>query len=221
MEKGVEVNFLVDDEKTFVDENYTQNFAVFFQMMPYILIAVIVNVLAPILLTLNRRDPRTRIEASRVSISSYTLQIFLASAVMTVVIWLVFMLGGMLLYGGIYKGTSCLMAVLNSFIFAMIAAMFAIFLVSFNIGATVVGMISQIVGLGMAFLCGCFFPQSMLGQGVLTVAKAFPAYWYVKANDILCGRQMGTMNDVLICFGVEIGFFFILLIATIILRSRK
>ena len=221
MEKGVEVNFYVSDEKTFVDENYTQNFAVFFQMMPYILIAVIVNVLAPILLTLNRKEPRTRIEASCVSISSYTVQIFLASAILTLVVWLVFMLGGMLLYGGIYKGTSCWMAVLNSFIFAMIAAMFSIFLVSFNVGSTVVGMISQIVGLGMAFLCGCFFPQSMLGEGVLTVAKVLPAYWYVKANDILCGRQMGTMREVWMCFAVELGFFVLLLAATIIKRSRK
>ena len=113
------------------------------------------------------------------------------------------------------------MAVLNSFIFAMVAAMFSIFLVSFNIGATVVGMISQIVGLGMAFMCGCFFPQSMLGEGVLTVAKVFPAYWYVKANDILCGRQMGTLKDVRLCFAVEIGFFVLLLIATIIKRSKK
>ena len=221
MDKGVEVNFYVNEEKTFVDENYTQDFAVFFQMMPYILIAVIVNVLAPILLTLNRKDPRNRIECSRVSISSYTVQIFLAGAILTVVIWLVFMLGGMLLYGGMYRGTSCWMAVLNSFIFAMIAAMFSVFLVSFNIGATVVGMISQIVGLGMAFLCGCFFPQSMLGEGVLTVAKVLPAYWYVKANDILCGRQMGTLKDVRLCFGVEIGFFVLLLIATIIKRSKK
>lgn len=221
MDKGVEVKFYVNEEKTFVDENYTQDFAVFFQMMPYILIAVIVNVLAPILLTLNRKDPRNRIECSRVSISSYTVQIFLAGAILTVVIWLVFMLGGMLLYGGMYRGASCWMAVLNSFIFAMVAAMFSIFLVSFNIGATVVGMISQIVGLGMAFMCGCFFPQSMLGAGVLTAAKILPAYWFVKANDILCGRQMGTMKDVRLCFAVEIGFFVLLLIATIIKKSKK
>ena len=221
MDKGVEVKFYVNEEKTFVDENYTQDFAVFFQMMPYILIAVIVNVLAPILLTLNRKDPRNRIECSRVSISSYTVQIFLAGAILTVVIWLVFMLGGMLLYGGMYRGASCWMAVLNSFIFAMVAAMFSIFLVSFNIGATVVGMISQIVGLGMAFMCGCFFPQSMLSEGVLTAAKIFPAYWFVKANDILCGRQMGTMKDVRLCFAVEIGFFVLLLIATIIKKSKK
>ena len=221
MEQGVEVKFYVSDEKTFVDENYTQNFAVFFQMMPYILIAVIVNVLAPILLTLNRKDPRDRIECSRVSIASYVRQIFSGSAILTVIIWLVFMLGGMLLYGGMYKGTSCWMAVLNSFIFAMISAIFAIFLVSFNVGTTVVGMISQIFGLGMAFMCGCFFPQSMLGSGILTIAKVLPAYWYVKANDILSGAQLGTMQDAWMCFAVEMGFFVLLLIGTIVKRSRK
>ncbi len=221
MDQGVEVKFYVSEEKTFVDENYTQNFAVFFRMLPYILIAVIVNVLSPILLTLNRKDPRNRIEASCVSIASYVRQIFAGSAILTVVIWLVFMLGGMLLYGGMYKGTSCRMAVLNSFIFAMFSAIFAIFVVSFNVGTTVVGMISQIFGLGMAFISGCFMPQSMLGDGILTVAKILPAYWYVKANDILSGAQIGTMKDVWVCFAVEIGFCVVLLIATIVKRSRK
>ncbi|MBQ6482970.1 MAG: ABC transporter permease [Anaerolineaceae bacterium] len=221
MEQGVEVKFYVNEEKTFVDENYTQDFAVFFQMLPYVLIAVIVNVLSPILLTLNRKEPRERIECSRVSIASYVRQIFSGSAILTVVIWLVFMLGGMVLYGGIYKGTSCWMAVLNSFIFAMFAAIFAIFIVSFNVGTTVVGMISQIFGLGMAFISGCFMPQSMLGNGILTIAKFLPAYWYIKANDILSGAQMGTMKDVWVCFAVEMGFVVVLLIATIIKRSRK
>ena len=221
MEQGVEVKFYVSDEKTFVDENYTQDFAVFFQMLPYVLIAVIVNVLSPILLTLNRKEPRDRIECSRVSITSYVRQIFAGSAILTLVVWLVFMLGGMLLYGGMYKGTSCWMAVLNSFIFAMFSAMFAIFIVSFNVSTTVVGMISQIFGLGMAFISGCFMPQSMLGNGVLTVAKFLPAYWYVKANDILSGARIGTMRDVWVCFGVEFGFFVLLLAATVIKRSRR
>ena len=82
-------------------------------------------------------------------------------------------------------------------------------------------MISQIFGLGMAFISGCFMPQSMLGNGILTVAKFLPAYWYVKANDILSGARIGTMRDVWVCFGVEFVFFVLLLAATVIKRSRR
>ncbi len=37
----------------------------------------------------------------------------------------------------------------------------------------------------MSFLCGIFVPLSLLGDGVLKIGKFLPAYWYVKANDMI------------------------------------
>jgi ABC-2 type transport system permease protein len=77
-------------------------------------------------------------------------------------------------------------------------------------------MISQIVGLGMSFLCGAFIPQTMLGSGVLAIGKLFPVYWYVRATDLLSGAQTGTMTDVWICFGVLAGYILLFLLLTIL-----
>lgn len=216
----VDVEMVPAPENAVQNDGFTDKFATFFRMLCYILIAVLPNVLAPVMLAMNGEDQKKRIASSRVSTSTYLFQIFAACAVMTVLIWLVFMAGGMFLYGGIYRGTNCWLAVFNSFVFAVVSAMFTIFLCSFRIGNTAVGMISQIVGIGMAFLSGAFIPQSMLNAGVLNVAKILPGYWYVRAVDILSGAQDGLMGDFWLCIGVQAGFFALLLAVTMILRSR-
>ena len=80
-------------------------------------------------------------------------------------------------------------------------------------------MVAQVMGLGMAFLCGGFMPQNMLGEGVRTVTKILPGFWYERANDLLCGDQKGSLSDVWICFAVQGGFILLFLILTIIKSS--
>ena len=219
--REIPVEIVADPAKEIKDEYFTESFSVFFRLLTYIFVAVITNALCPILLSLNSGDQQKRIQCSRVSTSSAIAQTFLGSAVMVVLIWLTFMACGMILYGGFYKGMNCALAVGDAFLFALLTAMFSIFLCSFRLGTMAVGMISQIVGLGMSFLCGAFLPQSMLDSSVLTVGKLLPGYWYVKAIDILSGAQTGTMHDIWVCFGAQAGFFLLLLILTVIVSSSQ
>ena len=214
------VEIVSDQKESASVRDYPESFSVYFRMLPYLFIAVMVNVLCPILRAMNQTEQRHRIECSSIPLTGRFSQIFIGSAILVIFIWLVFMIAGMPLYGGIYRGTNCWLAVLNSLILALVAAMFAIFLASFNPSATVVGMIAQAVGLGMSFLCGAFVPQSLLGDGVLTFAKILPVYWYERANDILSGAQSGGLNDVWICFGVEAGFLVLLILLTLLKASR-
>jgi ABC-2 type transport system permease protein len=214
------VEIVTDQKESSSSLDYPENFSVYFRLLPYLFVAVMINVLCPILRSMNQTEQRQRIDCSSVSLTGRYSQIYAASAILVLFIWLVFMIAGMFVYGGIYRGTNCYLAVLNSLLLALIAAMFAIFVASFNPSATVVGMIAQVVGLGMSFLCGAFVPQSLLGDGVLTFAKILPAYWYERANDILAGARSGGMNEVWICFGVEAGFLVLLILLTLIKASR-
>ena len=216
----VSVEVVQDPEEEMYDENFTTKFAWFFRMLLYILIAVIMSMLGPILITMNGEEQRKRIECSRTTVTSYVTQVFVGSAVLVVAVWLIFLAGGALLYGGMYKGFNSWMAVLNSLIFAAFVAIFTIFISTFRPSSTVIGMLSQAVGLGMAFLCGGFVPQTMLGEGVRTVTKILPGFWYERANDLLCGEQKGTTADLWICFAVQGGFILLFLILTIINSTR-
>lgn len=219
--REIPVEIVANPAKEIRDENFTESFSVFFRLLAYLFIAVITNALCPILLALNSGDQQKRIACSRFSTSSVIAQTFAASAVLVGLIWLVFMAAGTILYGGMYRGVNCAYAVGNSLLYVLMTAMFAIFLCAFRPSTIAVGMISQIAGLGMSFLCGAFIPQTMLDHKVLTVAKFLPAYWYIKANDILSGAQTGTMHDVWVCFGAVAGFFLLFLILTVFVSSRR
>lgn len=217
----VDVQVVQDPEEEMFDENFTTKFAWFFRLLLYILIAVIMSMLGPILITMNGEEQRKRIVCSKTSVSSYVTQVFFGSALLVLIAWAVFLAGGALLYGGMYTGLNSWMAVLNSFIFALFVSMFTIFISTFRPSNTVMSMVAQVMGLGMAFLCGGFMPQTMLGEGVQKVVQILPGYWYERANDLLCGDQRGTMGDVWICFAVQGGFILLFLILTIIKSSKR
>ena len=217
----VNVEIVQDPKDELQDEHFTSKFAWFFRLLMYIMIAVIMSMLGPILVTMNGEEQRKRIECSRTRVSSYVSQVFLGSAILVVIMWVIFLAGGAVMYGGMYQGPVSWMAVLNSLLFALFAAIFTIFISTFRPSTTVVNMVAQAVGLGMAFLCGGFVSQTMLGEGVMTVARVLPGYWYERANDLLCGDQKGTMGDVWICFAVQGGFILLFLVLTIIRSSRR
>ena len=216
----IDVEIVRDTKDEVLDESFTPKRAWFFRLLLYVLVAVIMSMLGPILISLSREDQRKRIACSPIRTSSYVSQVFVGSAVLVAAVWLLFIAGGAALYGGVYTGTNSWMAVLNSLIFALFVAIFTIFVSTFRPSDTIMSMIAQVMGLGMAFLCGGFVPQSMLGNGVRTVARILPGFWYERANDILCRDQMGTMGDVWVCFAVQGGFILLFLILTVVMSGR-
>ena len=55
-----------------------------------------------------------------------------------------------------------------------------------------ISAISTVLSLGTSFISGVMVPQQLLGKNVLTVAKFFPTYYYVKINDM----QANSFSDV-------------------------
>lgn len=221
IDKKAEVSFAEFDSGQVKDENYPDDFSFVFRYMPYVLISVFINVLCPVLLVMRKKDQRYRMNCSSTNMKSFTGQVFAGSTVLVLAIWLLFMIGAMVMYGGIFRGTNCWIAVLNSFVFGLISAALAILIASFSPSENVVSMITQCVGLGMCFLCGVFVPQTMLSEGVLKAAKFLPAYWYEKVNDILSGSQSGAMGDVWMGILIEVGFLVALILVTAFVSMQR
>lgn len=187
------------------DPDFSRSFSSYFQYLPYILISVLMNSLCPVLLAFNRKDIKYRTNCSSVKANSYTMQIFAGSAVYIAVVWLIFMVVAVMMNGGMLQGKA-LTAALNSFIFALVSASITIFISGFDPSPNLVNLLTQIVGLGMSFLCGIFVPQSMLGDGVLAAARFLPAYWYVRVNNMLCGIEMYDSSKVAAYLAIEAAF---------------
>ena len=166
--------------------SHNENFSYYFQYLPYIFVSVLIAALSPTLIALQKQDIRNRTNCSCLSSSSQTLQMLLGSGLFVLFVWLIFMVAALWFNGGMVTG-KLWYAILNSFVFLLVAAAIAILLSAAAPSDTVLNVWNQVIGLGMSFLCGIFVPQSMLSDGVLKAGQFLPAYWYVRANNMLFG----------------------------------
>ena len=208
---------------SFTDEgnaDYPRDFAEYYRYMAYILIAAVIGTLCPVLMAMNRKEIRFRTNCSSLDSSSYTKQVLLGSAVFVIGVWLIFVIAGMILYGGVYKGRAWL-AVLNSFIYAMVAGSITVFLSAFVSNMDIVNFINQAVSLGMSFMCGVFVEQELLGAGVLSVARFMPAFWYIKANMILDGTEAFDSAKLMQYMLIEAAFAVVMALLTIVVSKAR
>jgi len=211
--------------ETFADNNaesvdFPVRVQFFFNYLPYVFISALISVLSTVLIKMNEKEVSYRTRCSSTTVSSHTMQILLGSMVLVLSAWVIFMIAGMFMNGGIFTGKA-LYAVLNSFVFVLVSAGIAILISIVKNDSRSVAMIANIVSLGMSFLCGVFVEQDLLGEGVLSAARFLPAYWYVKANDILrtATDSVFDVNEFMTCIGVE-ALFAAALFAIILLVSR-
>ncbi len=216
LSEKTEVSIAADEN----DHGYSMDFSEYFTYMPYILLSVMVSTLSPVLMSMNRKDIRSRTNCSSIKNTSYTVEIFLGSIIFVITVWLIFFITGIFLCGGLYQGRAWT-AVLNSFIFAIISAAIAILLSLFDISINALNLINQMISLGMSFFCGIFVRQSLLGEGVLRAARFLPAYWYIKANDMLCGRELYSASQVTVCLLIEAAFAAAIIMPALLIRKIK
>jgi ABC-2 type transport system permease protein len=195
----------------------------FTQYLGYVFICILISGISPILMRLNEKDIRRRTDCSSLPVSRKTLQIFAGTAVAVLIVWAAFALLEVVKYGNSVFTKTGLLCLLNSFVYILVAAGITLVVAQFNLKDEIVSMISNVVSLGMAFLCGVFVPQYLLGDGVLAAAKFLPAYWFVRANNMLCGfsEEVFSMDKYMEYLGVELVFAAVLFIIVMIISKCK
>lgn len=113
---------------------------------------------------------------------------------------------------------------INSFLTTMIACALTSLLTTFIKSASSLGMVTNIVSLSMAFLCGVFVPMRFIGENVLNFSKFLPFYWTILANNMTSSVQSKYLYDakqLMICFVVEALFAVAISFIAIILNSKR
>lgn len=170
-------------------------FAIFMRYLAYILPATMLTVLARIIIELRGENIKNRTFCSPITPMKYTGQIIAGSIIFSVAIWSLFVVMSFVLSGGTAFSENVILAIVNSLVFLLISTGIAVLVsMCFSKNGFGIDMIANIVSLGMAFLCGVFVDQSLLGEKVLSVGRFLPAYWYVKAIDNI-GQVSGAVFD--------------------------
>ena len=190
--------------------------------LPYGLISVLISILTVVLIKMNKKEIAARTNSSSTPVISQTTQIMLGSLILVAAVWILFMLVGIVINGGMFTGKAWL-AVLNSFIFTLVSAGIAILTASLTSDAHYVALIANIVPLSMSFLCGIFVEQSLLGENVLAFSRFLPAYWYIKATDMLVFSSDASFNitEFMSCLGIEALFAVALFALVLLVRKYK
>lgn len=195
---------------SFHEENNDINPRVFYlyQYLPYIFIAMFFSGLAPILVIFNKDSIYAKMCCSALPLSKRNLYLSIASLVYSLVSWSLFMILGIIIYREDMFSHIALLAMGNSFVFLLVAVAITLLVSLFAPNDNTVNMLANIVGLSMSFLSGVFVPQYMMAGGVLSVGKFLPAYWYIKANNMLAGFSSDpfSMDTYVQCLGIELLF---------------
>lgn len=196
----------------------------FFQYLPYIFIAILFSGMTPVLVTLNKKSIKNRTTCSALTLTSKNLQLAGSCVVYSLVVWLLFTGLNVLFYGTDCFTANAMLAMLNSLVFLLFAAALALLVSYFAPDDNVISMAANIVGLTMAFLCGIFVPQTMLSASVLNVGRFLPAYWYIRANNMLAGfgNEVFDLSIYRTCILIQLLFTAAIFCITLLVsRKRK
>lgn len=205
------------------DVKFGENITYYYQYLAYILLAVMITGLCPALLVMMKKDMRNRTNCSCVSSTSQMVQIVLGTIVFAVGVYLLLTIVALCLYRSQMYNSKGLLAMLNGFVYLIFATMLTLLISSFSPGSKTVDMIANVLSLGMSFLCGVFVPQSLLSGTVLSIGKFLPAYWYVKANNMLSGSdgEIFGMTKFMTCIGIELAFSAAIFCVTLLVSRAK
>lgn len=109
----------------------------------------------------------------------------------------------------------------NMLVYMLVAVNIAFLFSKVAANDQVVSMLSNIVGLGMAFLSGVFVPMQYLGAGVIRVAHFLPAYWYVIACENIYKNGSGKLVVTLQAMGVQVLFAVAIFMITLVVGKNK
>ncbi len=220
-EKEIKVEKLNFSENSNVE--FGDNIMFYYQYLAYILLAIMISGLCPVLLVITRKDIRNRTSCSCLSEVSRMAQIVLGTVIFAVGLYLLLTVVALFLYRSQMLNSKGLCAMLNGFVYLIFTTMLAILISVISPGGKVIDMIANVVSLGMSFLCGVFVPQSVLSETVLNIGKFLPAYWYIKANNMIAGigGEIFGMRKYMICIGIELAFSVVLFCITLLIARTK
>lgn len=221
VENEVVVEMVNDSEN--VNEGFNDNITFYYQFLPYILTAVLITGLCPTLLVMMKKEIKNRTNCSCVSVTSQMIQIVAGTIIFAIAVYMLLSIVAFMIYGSNFITSNGFYAMFNGFVFLLFAMMLTFFIAVIAPSPKTVDMIANTVSLGMSFLCGVFVPQYLLSGIVLSIGKFLPAYWYIKANNMIWGEsgEIFKVSKYISYIGIEFAFSIILFCMILIVSKSK
>lgn len=220
LEQSVSEVTLYHDEETAVE---TPGYTYYFRYIPFLFLAVLCYSMGYILLAFRKEDIQKRMLASAISTRRQNLEGLLAMFTISLLLWLIAVVGAGVMYGKELLTSKVLgYYLLNTFLMLTIALSLAYLIGLFMKNINMLNGFSNIISLGICFLSGVFVPMNIMDKKVLMVAQFLPVYWYENVNETLSRYHVVSGKvavDIWKSMGIEI-MFTLALLALILAVSK-
>ena len=196
----------------------------FYNFASYCIMAVTIYIVCLVLSSFHNEMVNKRIVVSSMNYKKHNRLILGSSFVYALIVWILYIVLGVILLGDVMFTTRGLIYILNTLIFTFVALTLALLISTITNNKNAISGIVNVVALAQAFLCGAFIPTQWLPNSVLTIAHVLPAYWYINTNDILKELETissTTLKPVIINSIILILFSLIFIILNNIISKKK
>ncbi|MDY5992563.1 MAG: ABC transporter permease [Bacilli bacterium] len=207
-----------------VNTDKTSKVSRYYNFASYSIMYTIIFIICMVLSSFNEKVIKKRTIISSMNYKSHNKLILKASFLYSIIVWLLFMILGIILFPDTVISLRGLIYTINAFIFTFASLTLALLISSLSSNKNIITGIANVVCLGSAFLCGAFIPTTWLPETVIKISRIFPTYWYVNSNDLLTSLEkinLNTLEPIIINMLVVLLFSLIFIVLTNIISKKK
>lgn len=207
-----------------VNTDKTSKASRYYNFASYSIMYTIIFIICMVLSSFNEKVIKKRTIISSMNYKTHNKLILKASFLYSIIVWLLFMVLGIILFPDTIISLRGLIYTINAFVFTFASLTLALLISSLSSNKNVITGIANVVCLGSAFLCGAFIPTTWLPETVIKISQIFPTYWYVNSNDLLTSLEkinLNTLEPIIINMLVVLLFSLIFIVLTNIISKKK
>ena len=207
-----------------VNTDKTSKASRYYNFASYSIMYTIIFIICMVLSSFNEKVIKKRTIISSMNYKTHNKLILKASFLYSIIVWLLFMVLGIILFPDTIISLRGLIYTINAFVFTFASLTLSLLISSLSSNKNVITGIANVVCLGSAFLCGAFIPTTWLPETVIKISRIFPTYWYVNSNDLLTSLEkinLNTLEPIIINMLVVLLFSLIFIILTNIISKKK
>lgn len=207
-----------------VNTDKTSKVSRYYNFASYSIMYTIIFIICMVIASFNEKAIKKRTIISSMNYKTHNKLILKASFLYSIIVWLLFMILGMILFPDTVISLRGLIYTINAFVFTFASLTLALLLSSLSSNKNAITGIANVVCLGSAFLCGAFIPTTWLPETVIKISRIFPTYWYVNSNDLLSSLEkinLNTIEPIIINMLVVLLFSLTFIVLTNIISKKK
>lgn len=193
----------------------------FYNYLAWIMICIMILGVCPILLTFNKKEIKNRTECSAYRFSNLNKELLLGVLVTGLGMCGILALLSVFCFGKEMFNISGLLNIINLICYMLVALAISFVISRLITNIDMLNMASNIISLGMSFLCGIFVPKELLGEGVIKLAHFLPAYWYNQAVDQLDRYTPDVLPEITKYMGIEILFALVIVVIGLVIARKQ